>query len=245
MAAPIRARQRTWRTSPTRYQSLIHGAFLPETDESGSADQRVRHAERDFDRRCVAGERVDADHESPPEQDRHRQEAIEPRPGDEPRHMRHHPPDPADDAGDHDGRRGDQSRRDDDEAAQQGRVDTEGSRLLLAEAQHADAPAQQHKHAETEEYNLRNRQRPATVDDRERAVRPEGDGRKLLLRIGQNLDQRDRRSRQRSDHDTYDNCRTIPRTELEARVLAGLKDRMTVPEIVEEADAPMRRRPTG
>jgi hypothetical protein len=76
-------------------------------------------------------------------------------------------------------------------------------------------------------------------------VRPEGDGRKLLLRIGQNLDQRDRRSRQRSDHDTYDNCRTIPRTELEARVLAGLKDRMTVPEIVEEADAPMRRRPTG
>jgi hypothetical protein len=136
--------------------------------------------------------------------------------------MRHHQPDPADDAGDRHHARGHQRggrtrpRRRPDEAAQAADVDAERTRLVVAEREHADAPAVEHERHEAHR-DQRGRDREiGHLHAREAAEQPERDGGELVVRIGHDLDQRDAGARERTRHDAaehqHQRVRSCPRS---------------------------------
>ena len=114
--------------------------------------------------------------------------------------MRDHQPDPADDAGDRDHARRDQRGADDDDEPEPARLDPERARLLVAERQHVDPPAQQHQRHQPGENRRRGGQDVLGLHPGQAAEQPEGDRRQLVVGIGQHLEERGRRAGQRADH---------------------------------------------
>ena len=99
-------------------------------------------------------------------------------------------------------RRRDQRRgRDHDAAHEAATFDAERPGLVVAERQHADAPAQQARAARGPGAPAAPPPHVADLDARQAAEQPEGDGGQLVVGIGQDLHQRDAGAGQRADDD--------------------------------------------
>ena len=109
---------------------------------------------------CASGarQRVDEQQIAAAEHRRGRQQPREIRADQRARQMRHHQPDPADDAGGRDARRGHQRRGGDDGDAQRPGGDAERARLLLRQRHHVHAPAQRDQHGGAERDRAEQRQ---------------------------------------------------------------------------------------
>ena len=114
--------------------------------------------------------------------------------------MRDHQPDPADHARDRDDARRDQRGADDDHRAEPARLDAERARLLVAERQHVDPPAQQHQRDQPGQHDRRGGQDVLGLHAGQAAEQPEGDRGQLVVGIGENLEERGRGARQRAHH---------------------------------------------
>ena len=89
------------------------------------------------------------------------------------------------------------------------RIDTERLSFLLAQGHQVHAPTEQEERDETEKDSRKNGSEISRGDRRETTQQPKGNGRKLVVWIGEILDKTDRGTEQGTDHnaseDQYEN----------------------------------------
>ena len=114
--------------------------------------------------------------------------------------MRNNQADPSDHARDGDAGGREQRRADHDDQAQQRGVHTHGARLVLADCEQVQPPAQKQQRQHPDREGDRQKQQVALLDRRETAEQPIGDRRELLIGVGDELDERCPGGKQRGDH---------------------------------------------
>ena len=174
---------------------------------TGVPTTAVRMPGGDFNRRERTCDRVDREHERRADQRGNGREARELGTDDKPRHVRHDEAHPADDArhGDARGRR--QCRGGDHDRAQAPRVHAERTCLVLGQREQVDAPCKREQHRERERHGGQKARELLSRCRREAAHQPERDRWKLVVGIGEILEQRNRGAEQARDDDAGEDQR--------------------------------------
>ena len=155
---------------------------------------------RNFSGRGEPRDIVHDDQERGPEQGRSRDQPPVVIAEQHPAEMRDDKADPADHAGDRDGCCRQQPRAEDDGESQQAGIHAHRARLLLAERQQVHAPAQDQQRHEPERDRDHKKQHIPRLDGGKAAHQPVGNGRELLLRVGDELEIGRARRKERRDH---------------------------------------------
>jgi len=152
-------------------------------------------------RRHGAGERVHEQGGSCARGPRGRKQAIEARANDQAGDMGHHQTNPPDHTRNRHHACGHQCRRRDQQHAKPARVDAERGCFLVAQRHQVHLPAEQDQRHQADRHEGQYRPDVTRLRAGQRAQQPKRDRGKLIVRIGQDLHQRNARTRQCSEHD--------------------------------------------